>query len=70
MGGAIEVREGHRGLWGVVGGAGWLCYAPNNVKKSQFYVILWESYGGLIWGSVVARWGGGRGGGVRDMNNA
>ena len=43
MEGPIEVRGG---LWG--GGGGGPCYAPNNVKKSQFYVILW----GVLWGSV------------------
>ena len=41
-------RGGAIGCWGVVGvvgGAEGLCYAPNNLKKSQFYVILW----GILW---------------------
>ena len=49
------------GLRGVLlGCVGGLCYAQNNVKKSQFYVILRR----VLWGSLegVA--------GLRDMNNA
>ena len=44
------------------GGRGGLCYARNNLKKSQFYVILrgvlWGPWG--TWGSVGGA--GGRGG--------
>ena len=67
MGGHVGGQWG--GLYRCVDGEGrrgGLCYARNNVKKSQFHVILWGVSGELM----VESGGRGGGGGLRDMNNA